>query len=152
MALLAMVFGTRRNPVKLCSNRLRMSTGKTIQTTTTTTKITHPREPNVSDIEMHNVMIMYNVMHNVQYDIYIPPSQITEIICQRNTCCSHKNNKSALAGRAFQNFAPQLWNTALSPNLRALALCTSPELLSVSFFKSKLKQELFIAAFGGDAA
>ena len=56
-----------------------------------------------------------------------------------------------LAGRAFQNYAPKVWNS-LSEDLRSLALRDtvdndSDSRLSVNAFKSRLKTELFCAAF-----
>ena len=52
-----------------------------------------------------------------------------------------------LAGRAFQNYAPKVWNS-LSEDLRSLALRDtvdndSDSRLSVNAFKSQLKTELF---------
>ena len=62
-----------------------------------------------------------------------------------------RDNRTVLAGRAFQNYAPKVWNS-LSEDLRSLALRDtvdndSDSRLSVNAFKSRLKTELFCAAF-----
>jgi Reverse transcriptase (RNA-dependent DNA polymerase)/Endonuclease-reverse transcriptase len=59
------------------------------------------------------------------------------------------NNKSALASRAFQNYAPKVWN-ALSSELRELGTPANIDpTVSVNCFKRRLKTELFNAAFSG---
>ena len=73
-----------------------------------------------------------------------------------------KSNKTALAGRAFQNYAPRLWN-GLPDDLRAIAALyahtptvlphensTAQPLFSFSAhcaFKRRLKTALFKTAF-----
>lgn len=54
------------------------------------------------------------------------------------------NNKTVTASRAFQNYAPKLWN-GLNKDLRNLALTCNFDMLNV--FKSGLKTELFTSAF-----
>src|SRR6266496_2261474 len=55
------------------------------------------------------------------------------------------HNKTVLASRAYQNFAPNLWNN-LSPYIRSLAFSNTPP--TIDFLKRKLKADLLTAAFG----
>ena len=65
---------------------------------------------------------------------------------------STAKNKAALAGRAFQNVAPLLWNGTLSQALRTEFLGNTTEKLPINSFKCKLKHELFLVAFGDGTA
>ena len=61
------------------------------------------------------------------------------------------NNKTALDGKAFQNYAPKLWNS-LPERLRAIAQFGNPENIAINYsglssFKHSLKTVLFTTAF-----
>jgi hypothetical protein len=62
-------------------------------------------------------------------------------------CIPVSDNISLLSDRAFQNFAPKLWNS-LSPDLRSLGLAPCADFnIALNRFKRGLKTELFKTAF-----
>ena len=81
------------------------------------------------------------------------PSRVLRSAGSNRLVVPTTNNKTMLAGRAFQNYAPKLWN-GLPSELRELAnlyeqSSSVDNVPNTALFKNRLKTTLFTSAFVG---